>query len=117
MKIKIFATVIYLFSTLLFAQTDSLHLSADEIQSLVDKLGVKLLLNDDQKTEISIMLSTYSSDVEKLRADGGNFDEKKKVLIDELDKKIKVVLDDKQEMKYDILKKDWWESVKTKEQD
>jgi hypothetical protein len=117
MKIKLSTIAICLYSALLFAQTDSLQLSTDKIQSLVDKMGVKLLLNDNQKSEISKLLSTYSNEVEKFQSDGGDVDEKKEKLIDILDGKIKVLLDEKQKMKYDILKKDWWESVNTAEMD
>jgi hypothetical protein len=117
MKLKIIAILIYLFSSLIFSQTDTLNLSSDEIQFLVDKIGVKILLNDDQKNELSKILSTYSSKFRKLRSEGDNSAESKNSLIEALDAEIKLLLDNKQQMKYEIIKKDWLESLKSEEKD
>lgn len=117
MKLKIITVLIYLFSSLIISQTDTLNLSSGEIQSLVDKIGVKILLNDNQKNELSKTLSTYSSKFRKLRLEGNNSEENRNSLIKELDAEIKLLFDDKQKMKYEIIKKDWLESLKSEEKD
>lgn len=117
MKLKIITVLIYLFSSLIISQTDTVNLSSEEIQSLVDKIGVKILLNDNQKNELSKTLSTYSSKFRKLRMEGDNSEESRNSLIKELDAEIKLFLDDKQKMKYEIIKKDWLESLKSEEKD
>ena len=70
MNFKIISTLLCFYSITILAQVDSVSLSADEIQTLVDKLGVKLLLNDDQKNDISQSLTTYSSELNSLREQG-----------------------------------------------
>ena len=117
MKFKIIAILVYLFSFVLIAQTDTLKLSADEIESLVDKIGVKLLLNDNQKNELSEILLSYSTELKKLKLEGNDSENEKIKLIENLDSKIEALLDAKQKMKYEILKKEWWESVKSEEKD
>jgi hypothetical protein len=117
MNLKIIAVLIYFFSSVIISQTDTLSLSSDEIQSLVDKIGIKILLNDDQKSELSKILLMYSSEFKKLRLEGSNSEESRNKLIKELDAEIKLILDNKQQMKYDILKKDWLESLKIEEKD
>ena len=117
MKFKIITILVYLFTFVLIAQTDTLKLSADEIQSLVDKIGVKLLLNANQKNEVSEILSTYSPELKKLQLEGNDSENEKNKLIENLDSKIEALLDAKQKMKYEILKKEWWESVKSEEKD
>ncbi|MBT8391371.1 MAG: hypothetical protein HKP17_11880, partial [Ignavibacteriaceae bacterium] len=77
---------------------------------------VKLLLSDNQKDELSQLLSAYSSNVKKLES-SNNSEEKKKELLADLDEKIQLLLDMKQKMKYEILKQDWLESIKAEEKD
>ena len=117
MNLKIFAALIYFFSSVIISQTDTLSLSSDEIQSLVNKIGVKLLLNDNQKNELSKILSTYSSKFKKMRLDGGESEDSRNKLIEDLDAEIRLLFDEKQKMKYDILKEDWMESLKFEEKD
>ena len=117
MKFKIIAILVYLFSFVLIAQTNTLELSADEIQSLVDKIGVKLLLSDNQKNELSEILLSYSTELKKLQLEDNDSENEKNKLLENLDSKIEALLDAKQKMKYEILKKEWWESVKLEEKD
>lgn len=117
MNLKIIAVLIYFFSSVIISQTDTLSLSSDEIQSLVDKIGVKILLNEDQKSELSKILSAYSPEFKKVRLKGGNSEESRNKLINDLDAEINLLLDDRQQMKYEILKKDWLESLKSEEKD
>ena len=117
MNLKIIALLIYFLSSVMISQTDTLSLSSDEIQSLVDKIGVKILLNDNQKNELSKILSAYSSEFKKLRLEGSNSEESRRKLMNDLDAEIKLILDNKQQMKYEILKKDWLESLKFEEKD
>jgi hypothetical protein len=117
MKFKIIAILIYLFSSLIISQTDTLTLSSDEIQSLVNKIAIKLLLNDNQKNELSKILSDYSSEFKKLRIEGEYSDASKEKLVEDLNAEIKLLLDDKQKMKYDILRNDWLKSLISEEND
>jgi len=117
MNLKIIAALFYLFSSVIISQTDTLSLSSDEIQSLVNKIGVKILLNENQKSELSKVLNAYSTEFKKLRLEGGDSEESRNKLISKLDGEIKLLLDDKQQMKYEILKKDWLESLKSEEKD
>lgn len=117
MKLKNIAVLIYLFSSLTISQTDTLTLSSDEIQFLVNKIAIKLLLNDNQKNELSKILSNYSSEFKKLRLEGEYSDASKEKLVEDLNAEIRLLLDDKQKMKYDILRNEWLKSLISEEND
>ncbi|NUM61666.1 MAG: hypothetical protein HUU44_05890 [Ignavibacteriaceae bacterium] len=113
-RIAIFCIMFFVCVTM-FAQTDmSPKLTDKEIADLTNKLGMKLLLNDSQKTAVTDLLKTYGSELQKITAGSGEIRYKdKQDLISSINTKIESLLDSKQKMKYDVLEKDWWSSVMT----
>jgi predicted nucleic acid-binding Zn-ribbon protein len=117
MKLKIIIPFLIFISPLAYSHLDTLSLSQTEIELLVDKIGVKLLLGDNQKLELTKILSKYSSEIAELRTQGNyTFDNRNKLLSD-LDSEILKLFDSKQKLKYEIIKDDWLESLKSEEND
>jgi predicted nucleic acid-binding Zn-ribbon protein len=117
MKLKTTVLFILVFSSAILSQTDSLSLSQDEIQSLIDNISVRLLLNDNQKNELSKILSNHASELAKLRSEGNDSFDSRNKLINNLEAEIKSLFDNKQKMKYEIIGEDWLEMLKTEEND
>ena len=117
MNLRIFTALICFYSFTLLAQADSVYLGADEIQTIVDKLGVKLLLNNDQKNDIYQTLTTYSTELNSLRVQGNFSEDGRQELVNSTNTKILLTFDDKQKIKYGILEKELWVSIKTEEND
>ncbi len=123
-KSKSFITVniviIILFSVFgLYAQNvNTGTLDKNEIESLVSKLQKKVLLTDSQKKSIQSVLSNYSDELIKLQSgkDESKYSSKQH-LLNEFSEKINSLLDEKQKMKFEIIKKDWWNSVISEEND
>lgn len=67
---------------------------------IVTKLQQKVLLNDDQASKVKSILISY------LDGDKGSEN------LVEAQRKIEALFDAKQKAKYDIIKEDWWKSVK-----
>jgi hypothetical protein len=111
--------IIFFVCAALFAQTDlKSNLTDDEINDLTSKLTLKLLLNDSQKSAVSGLLKTYGSELQKITAGSGEIRYKdKQELISSINSQIESLLDSKQKMKYDVLKKDWWSSINSEEND
>jgi hypothetical protein len=118
---KTLATIsimIFLCATM-FAQTDmKSNLTDDEINDLTNKLVMKLLLTDSQKSEVLGLLKTYGSELQKITAGSGEIRYKdKQDLISSINSQVESLLDSKQKMKYDVLEKDWWSSINSEEND
>lgn len=62
------------------------------------KLQQKILLSDKQTTEIENILNDFVKDPSNKNLDASQ-------------KKIESLLDHKQKIKFNIVKKDWWESI------
>ncbi|MDO8549903.1 MAG: hypothetical protein Q7S39_07120 [Ignavibacteria bacterium] len=90
-----FAIIFFAFAFISSANAQSTSKVTDE---LVIKLQQKVLLTQTQTDEIKASLNDYFNNPleEKLKA---------------LENKIESLLEEKQKMKYNIIKKDWWESV------
>jgi hypothetical protein len=118
---KKLAVIIFMLVSLitLIAQTDmKSNLTDDEINDLTSKLAMKLLLNDSQKSAVSGLLKTYGSELQKITAGSGEIRYKdKQELISSINSQVEALLDSKQKMKYDVLKKDWWSSINSEESD
>ncbi|MDZ7623320.1 MAG: hypothetical protein U5J96_02590 [Ignavibacteriaceae bacterium] len=118
---KKLAVIIFMLVSLmtLIAQTDmKSNLTDDEINDLTSKLAMKLLLNDSQKSAVSGLLKTYGSELQKITAGSGEIRYKdKQELISSINSQVEALLDSKQKMKYDVLKKDWWSSINSEEND
>ena len=103
----------------LMAQTEiKSRLTDEEINNLASKLAMKLLLNDSQKAAIAGLLKTYGSELQKITAGSGEIRyNDKQELITSINSQVEALLDSKQKMKYDVLKKDWWSSINSEESD
>jgi signal recognition particle GTPase len=119
MKTITIFSIIFFVCAAMFAQTDmKSNLTEDEINDLTSKLAMKLLLNDSQKSAVSGLLKTYGSELQKITAGSGEIRYKdKQELISSINSQVESLLDSKQKMKYDVLKKDWWSSINSEEND
>jgi hypothetical protein len=117
-SITIISIICFVCGTM-FAQTNlNSNLTDEEINELTSKLTMKLLLNDSQKSTISGLLKTYGTELQKITAGSGEIRFKdKQELISSINSQIESLLDSKQKMKYDVLKKDWWSSINAEESD
>lgn len=118
---KTFGKIIFIIFScaVVFAQADmKSNLTDDEINDLTSKLVMKLLLNDSQKAMVSGLLKTYGSELQKITAGSGEIRYKdKQELISSINSQVEALLDSKQKMKYDVVKKDWWSSINSEEND
>lgn len=90
-----FTIIFFVFVFVLSINAQSTSKAADD---LVIKLQQKVLLNQKQADQIKNSLNEYlenPSDENRIS----------------LESNIESLLEDKQKMKYNIIKKDWWESV------
>lgn len=119
MKIVQIISLLIFISSLIFTQNDmKAGLTDDEINELTSKLVMKLLLNDSQKSNINNLLKSYRQEADQINSisvDKSN--DIRKEIIEATNAKIKAQLDSKQKMKYDVLDKDWWDSVLKEEKD
>ena len=84
----------------LFAQVE--EKSNDEmVKSMTDNLKQKILLTDDQATRVRAILSEYVSNKNATDED-----------MKSAQQKVENLLDNKQKMKYNILKNEWWKNLK-----
>src|SRR3990167_4010177 len=95
---KIFISFAILFSLLVFLFSANAQSNSKVTDDLVIKLQQKVLLTQKQVDEIKASLSDYFN----------NPSEEKR---NALETKIESLLEAKQKMKYNIIKKDWWDSV------
>jgi hypothetical protein len=111
-KLAVFILILVSYVTLI-AQTEiKSRLTDEEINELTSKLAMKLLLNDSQKSAVTGLLKTYGIELEKITAGSGEVIYKdKQELISSINSQVESLLDSKQKMKYDVLKKEWWTSI------
>lgn len=118
MKKIIIISLLVFISTMLFAQTGKAALTSEEINDIASRLTMKLLLNDSQKNGIIKLLNNYSVELGKINSGSGESSYKnKEELVSSINTQIETLLDSKQKMKYDVLKKEWWNSVAAEEND
>lgn len=107
--------------TLVYSQSGkSVKLDNDEIAALTSKLSKKIILNEAQTKQVSAILTEYSKELDVIRNPSTNSapDEiKMKQLMSGTADKINSVLDEKQKMKYDIIKNDWWKEINSEAND
>ena len=110
MKILL-ATVFLLFVTSNgFAQSvSSSGLTDKEITELSSNLAMKLILNDSQTTAVENLLKNYRSDLTKVM--GSSIQESQNKIMSATNEQIVALLDSKQQMKFNVISSDWWESV------
>jgi hypothetical protein len=103
----------------MFAQMEmKSNLTDNEINDLTAKLVMKLLLDKSQKTAVTNLLKNYRTESEKITSSPGESSYKnKQELMTSIDSQIESLLDSKQKMKYNVLEKDWWNSIIEDEND
>ena len=122
--LKIFRLTAIIYFLLAFLSTGNSYaqdsktanLDSDEITSLTSKLSKKILLSEGQNNQVITLLKDYSKQQEVIRGTNSNTvpdDNKMKQLITSTDEKIINLLDEKQKMKFEIIKDDWWKEIKT----
>lgn len=116
---KIFSSVIILFtlsSSLLSQPGNEGELDETEIAQLTDRLHKKVLLDDSQRSSIENILANYSAELTNLNSSTSSFSSKQE-LFQSTNAEIELILNTKQKMKYDIIKDDWWNSVRAETND
>ena len=90
-----------------------------EISFVVTKLQNKVLLNESQVTFVKQVLQQYSVDLQKIHnpVQHSSNSRTKQKLVNDTNRQIESVLDDRQKMKYDIIENDWWACVKDEQED
>ena len=108
--------LLFAFSTLFAQDVVKSNLSDKEITDLTAKLSMKLLLNEKQKSSTTTLLNQYRSESSKLATNSGQSSYKNKdELISSINSQITALFDSKQKMKFDVIKKEWWESIHSAE--
>ncbi|MCJ7552806.1 MAG: hypothetical protein MUO34_02875 [Ignavibacteriaceae bacterium] len=103
-KINLFITItgfIFLISSAtVFAQVE--EKSNDElVKSMTENLKQKILLSNEQAVKVKAILSEYVSNKNATEQD-----------LKSAQQKLENLLDNKQKMKYNILKNEWWKNLK-----
>lgn len=94
------ALIILVSSPAIFSQVE--EKSNDElVKSMSDNLKQKILLSDDQTAKVKSILSVYVSNKNATDED-----------LKTAQLQIENLLDNKQKMKYNILKNEWWKNLK-----
>jgi hypothetical protein len=110
--IGIIFLMLFVLTTGLAQDAAKSNLSDKEITDLTSKLSMKLLLNEKQKSSVTTLLNTYRTELLKLSTNGDQPGFKNKdELISSINSQITALFDSKQKMKFDIIKKEWWESI------
>ncbi len=100
-KLLLFFCLAFLFTNTTYCQKDSSTKVIEKIASNASiKLQQKILLSDDQTTEVKNLLIDYLTKMNIKKADST-------LLLNN----IKTVLSARQKSKFDIIKTEWWEYV------
>ena len=106
LNIKTLCVLIIIAAAVLIPAQDSLkNNSSTKISEMTNKLVKKILLTEKQKSKLENILIEYFESRENLSGNG----EKESVLRQNADDKIKVLLDKKQDMKFNIIADQWWD--------
>ena len=106
--------ILFLITSVIAQDKVKAELTDTEISEITSKLSMKLLMNEKQKSGVTALLNTYRTETSKLNSAETGYKNKEE-LISAMDSQITALFDSKQKMKYDVLKKDWWESIKSAE--
>ena len=101
-------------------ESTTASLDSDEIKSLTSKLSKKILLSQEQNNQVIALLNDYSKQQNAIRGTNASTvtdDNKMKQVVTSTDEKIINLLDEKQKMKFEIIKTDWWKEIKTEGND
>jgi signal recognition particle GTPase len=112
--------IILLFSAgNIFSQANqSNKLDESEIKNLASKLEKKVLLSESQTKSVENILNNYASELAKFESGNSKSEfSSKQQLVESFNSKLVSLLDEKQKMKFDIIKEGWWGSVFSEEKD
>jgi hypothetical protein len=79
-----------------------------KINEMTTKLVKKLLLTKNQEEDVKDILNEYFIGLENISGNGSMEEKVRKIA----DAKIEDLLDNKQKMKFDIIREDWWALTK-----
>ena len=112
---------VFLYNGNSYAQVSkTINLDSDEIVALTSKLSKKILLSQEQNNQVIALLTDYSKQQNAIRGTNASTvtdDNKMKQLVTSTDEKLINLLDEKQKMKFEIIKTDWWKEIKTEGND
>ncbi len=100
-NLLVFTIVILISSKITFAQQST---DDKQLTEIVSTLKKKVLLSNDQESKILSILTELKNNI-------NSKPDNKDVLVNEAQKKVESLLDSRQKMKYDILKKDLWQKI------
>lgn len=100
-KFLVFTFALLILSQISFAQEAK---DNKQLNDIVSTLKQKVLLSNDQENKVLGILTELKNDL-------ASKPESKEALVNEAQKKVESLLDTKQKMKYDILKKDLWKKI------
>jgi hypothetical protein len=79
-----------------------------KVNEMTTKLAKKLLLTKNQEEKVKNILNEYFKGLENISGNGSIEEKVRKIA----DAKIEDLLDNKQKMKFDIIREDWWALTK-----
>jgi archaellum component FlaF (FlaF/FlaG flagellin family) len=79
-----------------------------KVNEMTNKLAKKLLLTKDQEVKVKNILNEYFKGLENISGNGSVEEKVRKIA----DAKIEDILDNKQIMKFEIIREDWWALTK-----
>ena len=108
-KILSLAFIILISTTILISAESTLQDNGNaKVNEMTTKLVKKLLLTKNQEEEVKNILIEYFKGLENISGNGSIEGKVRKIA----DAKIENLLDDKQKMKFDIIREDWWALTK-----
>ncbi|MGB5850043.1 MAG: hypothetical protein WBH40_16260 [Ignavibacteriaceae bacterium] len=109
LKILGLTFIILISTTILISAESTLQDNGDaKVNEMTTKLVKKLLLTKNQEEEVKNILIEYFKGLGNISGNGSIVEKVRKIA----DAKIENLLDDKQKMKYDIIRDDWWALTK-----
>ncbi|RKY97328.1 MAG: hypothetical protein DRQ13_04825 [Ignavibacteriae bacterium] len=108
-KILILTFIILISTPISISAKSTLQDNSDaKVNEMTDKLSKKLLLTKSQEEKVKDILNEYFTGLENISGNG-SVEEKVREIADA---KIEDILDNKQKMKFDIIREDWWALAK-----
>jgi len=108
-KIISLVFIILISTTILISAESTLQDNGDaKLNEMTTKLVKKLLLTKNQEEEVKNILTEYFKGLEDISGNGSIEEKVRKIA----DANIENLLDNKQKMKFDIIREDWWALTK-----
>ena len=103
------AFIILISTTILISAKSTLQDNGNaKVNEMTNKLVKKLLLTKNQEVKVKNILNEYFKGLENISGNGSLEEKVRKIA----DAKIENLLDNKQKMKFDIIREDWWDLTK-----